>query len=358
MDISTEIAAVQAASEGSELRTPLVGALNKLNSGTLPAVTASDAGKILKVGSSGWEVGEKSGYIPVPTDTKQITKNGTHDVTNYASANVDVEPDLGTKNITENGTYNASSDDLDGYSSVVVNVQGGGGGTIEPLSVTQNGTYTPPSGVDGYAPVVVNVSGGGGGSLDISLIDGESYTTSEINLSPLECYQSFPDGFYFYNDVYPHPLTKSIVKDLGQDNSSFTVYYYSSIIYNDRNYPRILQIHNTNTTYYSCMFYIMSGYKVGYSTWNTDTATNIDSKNNHCYAVKCDLPNNIATFFIDGVKIGELRINATGRYVSFNGLLNNNPPQADAKYAAVVEGVQSDAKIIENMQTIMNYYAA
>jgi hypothetical protein len=30
------------------------------------------------------------------------------------------------------------------------------------LSVTQNGTYNPPSGVDGYAPVKVNVSGGGG----------------------------------------------------------------------------------------------------------------------------------------------------------------------------------------------------
>ena len=39
---------------------------------------------------------------------------------------------------------------------------GGGGVVVQPLSVTQNGTYNPPSGVDGYAPVVVNVSGGGG----------------------------------------------------------------------------------------------------------------------------------------------------------------------------------------------------
>lgn len=35
-----------------------------------------------------------------------------------------------------------------------------GSGVVQPLSVTQNGTYTPPSGVDGYAPVVVNVGGG------------------------------------------------------------------------------------------------------------------------------------------------------------------------------------------------------
>lgn len=37
------------------------------------------------------------------------------------------------------------------------------GGDIQPLYVTQNGAYNPPSGVDGYAPVTVNVSGGGGG---------------------------------------------------------------------------------------------------------------------------------------------------------------------------------------------------
>ena len=48
-------------------------------------------------------------------------------------------------------------------------VQWGGGGeaVIEPLSVTENGTYTAPPGVDGYSPVTVNVSGGGGGSGNI-----------------------------------------------------------------------------------------------------------------------------------------------------------------------------------------------
>ena len=34
---------------------------------------------------------------------------------------------LGNKSITENGTYLASDDNLDGYSSVEVNVEGGGG---------------------------------------------------------------------------------------------------------------------------------------------------------------------------------------------------------------------------------------
>lgn len=39
------------------------------------------------------------------------------------------------------------------------------GANIQPLSVTQNGTYTAQSGVDGYSPVTVNVSGGGSPSL-------------------------------------------------------------------------------------------------------------------------------------------------------------------------------------------------
>ena len=38
--------------------------------------------------------------------------------------------------------------------------QGGGEAVIRSLDVTENGTYSAPSGVDGYSPVNVNVSGG------------------------------------------------------------------------------------------------------------------------------------------------------------------------------------------------------
>lgn len=84
-----------------------------------------------------------NGTIPTPTETINITSNGTYDVTNYASANVNVpseEPTLGTKTITANGTYNASDDNLDGYSSVTVNVTSGGSGkfaTLVDRSITQ-----------------------------------------------------------------------------------------------------------------------------------------------------------------------------------------------------------------------------
>lgn len=52
-----------------------------------------------------------------------------------------------TKSITANGTYNASSDNADGYSSVTVNVSGGGGleyetGTWTPVSDIARGTIS------------------------------------------------------------------------------------------------------------------------------------------------------------------------------------------------------------------------
>ena len=65
--------------------------------------------------------------------------------------------------VTENGTYSAPSGKA--YSPVTVNVQP----ELEPLSVTENGAYTPETGVDGFSSVSVNVSGGGG---DHSVEDG------------------------------------------------------------------------------------------------------------------------------------------------------------------------------------------
>lgn len=102
------------------------------------------------------EVPVPDGYI-IPEGTLAITENGTHDVTEYASAEVNVpseEPDLEEITITANGEYTPSGD---GYSKVTVEVESGGGivlPTVKP-SVTL-ATNIPVSSITANMAVTVN----------------------------------------------------------------------------------------------------------------------------------------------------------------------------------------------------------
>lgn len=53
---------------------------------------------------------------------------------------------------------------------------------IQPLEVTENGTYTAPDGVDGYSPVTVNVPTGGGDDVARSIVNKTitAYSDNEI----------------------------------------------------------------------------------------------------------------------------------------------------------------------------------
>ena len=86
----------------------------------------------------------------VPTGSIEISENDTYDVTEYASAVVDVQPDLRPLAINENGEY--TPDGFDGYSLVTADVEP----VLETLSCTENGLYLPESGVDGFDRVIVN----------------------------------------------------------------------------------------------------------------------------------------------------------------------------------------------------------
>ena len=75
-----------------------------------------------------------------PAGTVAIGANGTVDVTQYASAAVDVQPNLQSKTVTRNGTVTPDTG-YDGLSSVVVDIQGGGG-SAGLLKMHQLGYYT------------------------------------------------------------------------------------------------------------------------------------------------------------------------------------------------------------------------
>lgn len=192
-DISNEISEIQEAARGSEIRQPIVDALNALNGGTLPQVSVQDAKKILVVNSQGQWVASNEQYVPTPTGTLSIDANGTYNVTDKAQAVVNVPTGssavLVSKTISQNGYYNPSTDNADGYSGVTVNVQGGitptgsiqisqngvydvtdkasaivnvpASGVYGEKTISENGEYNPlDDGYDAYSRVTVNVSGG------------------------------------------------------------------------------------------------------------------------------------------------------------------------------------------------------
>lgn len=84
--------------------------------------------------------------IDAITESIDQNFNGSVDIASAVSEfakNDNPDARLGTKSITENGTYTALDDELDGYSSVTVNVAGGGGETFEVnVTYTNSTTYS------------------------------------------------------------------------------------------------------------------------------------------------------------------------------------------------------------------------
>ena len=114
--------------------------------------------------------GEGGGDEPTGIKEISITQNGVtiEDVKSYASAKITTSVPVGvfpsgTKQISSNGSYDVSN-----FASAAVNISP----IIQSLSISENGTYSVPSGVDGYNPITVNVSGGGGGGGNHDAEDG------------------------------------------------------------------------------------------------------------------------------------------------------------------------------------------
>lgn len=124
----------------------------------------------------------------------------------YTAHDASGQPIVGTMSGgggTEAGTV---TQDGDGY--LVLDDEAGSSVTVEALSVTQNGTYTAPTGT-AYSPVTVNVSGGdtpsGGGSLSDPIrffdYDGTlvaSYSSVPSSLPDVPTHSNLKDGTWNY----------------------------------------------------------------------------------------------------------------------------------------------------------------
>lgn len=129
---------VVTATGGGGVANPVIEPLEITENGTYTAPDGVDGYSPVTV-----NVPIPDGYI-VPSGTKEITENGTHDVTEYAAVNVNVpskEPLLQEKTVTENGEVTADSG-YDGLSKVIVNVAGSGGDHTALLDASLNNTLT------------------------------------------------------------------------------------------------------------------------------------------------------------------------------------------------------------------------
>lgn len=154
--------------------------------------------------------------------TKAIITNGTYnaiddDLDGYSSISVNVQPNVGTKNITTNGTYNASSDSYDGYSSVIVSVSP----NVGTKNISANGTYNASSdSYDGYSSVTVAVSPNVGSK---SITTNGNYNASSDSL----------DGYSSVAvNVSPNVGTKTITDNGTYNASAESLDGYSSVVVN------------------------------------------------------------------------------------------------------------------------------
>ena len=156
---------------GTTPANPIIEPLSVTENGTYTAPSGVDGYSPIEV-----NVPIPDGYI-VPSGTKTITENGTHDAREYESVAVNVPiPEgyikpSGTLNIDKNGTYDVAE-----KASAVVSIPKREI-VLQDKTIEANGTYTADSGYDGLGQVTVNVQGGGSEELD-KLLEG---SITEIN---------------------------------------------------------------------------------------------------------------------------------------------------------------------------------
>lgn len=139
-------------------------------------------------------------------------------------------PVVNALNVTENGTYTPESG-VDGFAPVVVNVPVVPP-VIDSISIFANGEYEAPDGIDGYSPIIVDVPQKIETTLNVTEngtytpVEGYSYNGAIVNV-PSVGRVVIADGVFYQNGEY---LTVNYNFD--------TTKYYGFMIYDNGYYTQ------------------------------------------------------------------------------------------------------------------------
>lgn len=172
--------------------------------------------------------------VPQPIGKKTITENGTDiDIAQYATLDVQVDPNVGTKTINQNGVYNASDDNLDGYSKVTVSTPVPTG----KKTIATNGTDID---VSSYALVDVAVPGPVGKKViteNGTNIDIAAYATADVQVNPNVgtksvstngVYKASADNLDGYSQVVVNTPVPTGTLDI-DENGTYNVSQYANV---------------------------------------------------------------------------------------------------------------------------------
>ena len=110
------------------------------------------------------------------------------EITRLQNAKASIKTSIENKGVTV-----PSATKLDGYSSLIDSIPTGSQVTVEPLSVTQNGTYQETG--KAYSPVTVNVQGGGGGTGDdVVFIDYDGTVLYKYSKAEIDAMSALPSN--------------------------------------------------------------------------------------------------------------------------------------------------------------------
>lgn len=221
------------------------------------------------------------------------------------------------------------------------------GGTIDPLTVTQNGTYTPSGTTIGYGPVTVNV-GGGAGLIDLSFLPN-SVAADVLSSRGLQ----LPAGGGITSIV----KNEKLYTDLSAANTDVTC--YAAVRCASAGEGILLCVPYSNTNGNSPNFYTpYTGYSVDCTIYSSNTnIPGLSCDIIHVYALSINASTKKVRYFVDGAYIMEKTFNNSGACVVVGAGDKNASSYAgagtDVSYFGVVADLESDATVIANMQVIM-----